>query len=229
MRAVALRSEEAEALASTPPRTVYERLRREILACDLLPGAPIYEQELADRFGVSKSPVREALLRLREQNLVEVQPRRGYRVKPISLKEVQEMYEMRLMYERTCVALAIEHATDAQIRQLKPLAKVKGEVDLRTWTKLNREYHVALASLCGNDRLAAVATEFIEQFDRLTYTSATRVRQPVRFDSFVEEHASILMSVAKRDKRRAQALIRDHIESSRARVLDALSDAHLIG
>ena len=70
-----------------PDLFVYTQLRREILSCDLAPGSKIFEQELAERLGVSKSPVREALLRLQEQNLVDVQPRSGYRVRPISLSE----------------------------------------------------------------------------------------------------------------------------------------------
>jgi DNA-binding GntR family transcriptional regulator len=73
--------------------SVLDQLRRDILSCELPPGVAIYEQELARRFGVSKSPVREALLRLQEHNLVEVRSRSGCGVRPISIIEAEEMYE----------------------------------------------------------------------------------------------------------------------------------------
>ena len=97
---------------------VYARLRDAILSCALAPGAQIHEQALAAQYKVSKSPIRDALLRLQEQSLVEVLPRRGYRVRPISVADAVEMYEMRELLERACVARAIDHASDAQLRAL---------------------------------------------------------------------------------------------------------------
>ena len=74
---------------------VHERMRAEILTCTLKPGSLVQENDLALRYGVSKSPVRDAFLRLSQQGLVEVLPRKGYRIKPISVADAAEMYEMR--------------------------------------------------------------------------------------------------------------------------------------
>ena len=74
---------------------------------------------------MSKSPVREALLRLQEQSLVEVQTRRGYRVRPISIVEAEEMYELRHLYERACLSRAVDHASDEQIRCLTELTMLR--------------------------------------------------------------------------------------------------------
>ena len=92
---------------------VYERLRSEILACTLRPGTQLQEKDLAEKYGVSKSPIRDALLRLQEQHLIEVLPRKGYRVTPIKMNEIGEMYEMRSILECSCVRRLIDEADDA--------------------------------------------------------------------------------------------------------------------
>ena len=75
--------------------SIYEQLRRDIVTCELPPGSAVYEQELAQRFGISKSPVRDALLRLQEQRLVEVRARSGYRIKSVSVAEAGEIWLKR--------------------------------------------------------------------------------------------------------------------------------------
>ena len=204
--------------------TVYDRLRDEILNCRIPPGAQIFEQDLANRFGMSKSPVREALLRLRQQGLVEVKARSGYRVSPMSVTEVNEMYEMRIMYETTCAALAIAHASEEEIGRLDVLRTAPKCNDIADWTALNRRFHMELAGICGNNRLARTATEFIDQFTRFTHVSLSRLRQPLRLDKLFDEHAAIVAAIRERDRRRAQSILKSHIETSRRRIIDALSD-----
>ena len=75
---------------------VYEKLRADILSCQLAPGDDMREQELAERYAVSRQPVREALLRLEREHLVTVQPRQGYRVNPISLADARDLLRFRL-------------------------------------------------------------------------------------------------------------------------------------
>ena len=97
---------------------VHERMRAEILACMLKPGSLVQENDLALRYGVSKSPVRDAFLRLAQQGLVDVLPRKGYRIKPISVADAAEMYEMRLLLERACIDRAVDEAPDATLAAL---------------------------------------------------------------------------------------------------------------
>ncbi len=89
---------------------VYENLRSDILTCRLAPGDDMREQELAERYAVSRQPVREALLRLEREHLVTVQPRQGYRVNPISLADARDLLRFRFALEPACVAEAIENA-----------------------------------------------------------------------------------------------------------------------
>ena len=88
---------------------IYDLLRADILACRLAPGDEMREQDLAERYEVSRQPVRDALLRLQREHLVTVQPRQGYRVTPISLSDARDLLRFRLALEPACVNGAIEN------------------------------------------------------------------------------------------------------------------------
>src|SRR6201996_6826461 len=105
---------------------VYESLRADILACRLAPGDDMGEQELAERYAVSRQPVREALLRLEREHLVTVQPRQGYRVNPISLSDARDLLRFRLALEPACVDEAIENAGDATLKALDKFRRFAG-------------------------------------------------------------------------------------------------------
>ena len=206
---------------------VHERMREEILSCALKPGALVQENDLAQRYGVSKSPVRDAFLRLEQQGLVEVLPRKGYRIKPISVADAAEMYEMRLLLERACITRAIDHAPDATLDALDIYRESARAADLPTWIAYNRAFHVAIAQAGGNVRLARTATHIIEEFDRLTWMSIAR------FDTgglaaLVGEHVALIDALQARDKRRALAVARSHVEEARDRLLDSLSNLAVV-
>lgn len=207
--------------------SIYHRLREDILFCRIPPGAQIFEQDLANRFGISKSPVREALLRLRQQGLVEVKARSGYRVTPVSVTKVNDMYEMRVMYETTCAALAIAHASDEDLDRLDEFRSAPECSDVSEWTALNRNFHITLASICGNDQLARTAIEFVTQFARFTYLSSSKMRR-FRVDNFVDDHVAIIAALRDRDRRRAQSVLKAHIEASRRRILHALASPPIV-
>jgi DNA-binding GntR family transcriptional regulator len=202
---------------------VYERIRDDILCCTLQPGSPLHEQALAQRFQVSKSPIRDALLRLQEQHLVDVLPRKGYRVRPVSLADAVELYEMRLLYERECALRAIDHAPDATLAALDAFRTGPRGRDMPKWIVYNRRFHLAVAAAAGNSRLQRAATEVIEQFDRLTYVGVHSAGEALDVRQFAAEHAAIVDALQGRDRRRAGALIRAHIEASRKRTLASLA------
>jgi GntR family transcriptional regulator, rspAB operon transcriptional repressor len=212
---------------------VYSRLRADILSCAMRPGTTFRERQLAERFNVSKTPVRDALIKLQEQNLVEVMPRRGYRVARISLTDARELYEMRLIFERAGISRTIDAAEDRVLEGLDAFRTLRGDITLQGWIEYNRRFHIALVSGCGNARLARTATEVIEQFDRMTYTSVTlaglaRGMNMVSMTDRLREHGAIIDAIQARDRRRAVALSREHIEGSRRRLLSALESASVV-
>ncbi len=207
--------------------SIFQQLRADILSCVLRPGSQLQERQLVERFQVSKSPIRDALMKLEEHNLIEVLPRKGYRVKPVSVADARELYELRQLLERECVAGLIENASPDVLSQLDQFRNMKGPLELSAWIAYNRSFHSYLAMHCGNSRLARLAKDVIEQFDRLTYVSVTS-RDELKLTDFNAEHGRIIDAIQRRDRRKALALIRDHVESSRRRVLEALENAAVV-
>lgn len=207
--------------------TVYHRLRSDILSCVLRPGSQLQEKQLCERYGVSKSPIRDAMLKLEELSLVEIMPRKGYRVRPISLTDARELYDLRLMLERECVTKAVEIASDVVLAALDRFRDVDGSMPLPEWIGYNRAFHGAVADASGNARLAHLTRQVLDQFDRLTTMSVSQ-SGPEGRSRFVAEHGGLIDALQRRDKRQALALSRDHAEGSRKRVFDALADLSIV-
>jgi DNA-binding GntR family transcriptional regulator len=198
---------------------VYENLRSDILTCRLAPGEEMREQELAERYSVSRQPVREALLRLEREHLVTVQPRQGYRVNPISLSDARDLLRFRLALEPACVAEAIENAADDSLKALDEFRRFAGNHE--DFIAYNRAFHSALAHASGNRRMAAALCDLIGQADRLVRVSVANVRghDPARL---VAEHVALIEAMQQRDGRTAARIIKAHISQTEKRVLPAL-------
>jgi DNA-binding GntR family transcriptional regulator len=198
---------------------VYESLRADILACRLAPGDDMREQELAERYAVSRQPVREALLRLAREHLVTVQPRQGYRVNPISLADARDLLRFRLALEPACVSEAIETAGDGVLKALDEYRAFSG--DHEAFIAYNRAFHSALAHASGNRRMAAALCDLIGQADRLVRVSVANVshHDPA---PLVAEHAALIDAMQSRDGRAATRIIKAHITQTEKRVLPAL-------
>jgi DNA-binding GntR family transcriptional regulator len=198
---------------------VYECLRADILTCRLAPGDDMREQELAERYAVSRQPVREALLRLQREHLVTVQPRQGYRVNPISLSDARDLLRFRFALEPACVAEAIENAADSVLAALDDFRRFAG--DHEEFIAYNRAFHAALAHASGNRRMAQALCDLIGQADRLVRVSVANVRDhdPTQL---VAEHVSLIEAMQRRDARSAARIIKAHISQTEKRVLPAL-------
>jgi DNA-binding GntR family transcriptional regulator len=198
---------------------VYESLRTDILTCRLAPGDDMREQELAERYAVSRQPIREALLRLAREHLVTVQPRQGYRVNPISLSDARDLLRFRFALEPACVAEAIENASDTTLRALDAYRRFAG--DHEAFIAYNRSFHFALAHASGNRRMAASLCDLIGQADRLVRVSVANVRHhdPA---PLVAEHIALIKAMQQRDGRTAARIIKAHIAQTEKRVLPAL-------
>src|SRR4051812_20485201 len=108
--------------------SVYRALRHAILTCEFQPGQELREQALAERYRVSRSPIRDSLLRLEQERLVTVLPRQGYRVNPISIRDVDELFGLRLIIAPACAAEAAQ-ADDEAVHQLDQFRQPAETVD----------------------------------------------------------------------------------------------------
>ena len=207
---------------------VYGRIRADILACVLTPGALIQEKDLAARYNVSKSPVRDALLRLQEQGLIEVMPRKGYRVRPISLADARELYETRILLEKACIKRAIEEASDKDLTALDQFRTAGSSESLAEWVAYNREFHRTIAQLSGNARLTKMAQEVIDQFDRLTFVGVSTAPSGASSEKLVKEHCGIIDAIQVRDKTKAARLINAHVMKSQKRLFAVLENPPIV-
>jgi DNA-binding GntR family transcriptional regulator len=177
------------------------------------------EQELAERYAVSRQPVREALARLAREHLVTVHPRQGYRVNPISLSDARDLLRFRLALEPACVAEAIDNAGNDVLEALDQFRRFSG--DHEAFIAYNRAFHTALAYASGNRRMAAALCDLIGQADRLVRVSLVNVRghDPKKL---VAEHVALIEAMQRRDRRAAARIIKSHISQTEKRVLPAL-------
>jgi DNA-binding GntR family transcriptional regulator len=206
---------------------VHEQIRADILSCALLPGSSVYENELAQRYNVSKSPVRDALLRLQEHGLVEVLPRKGYRICPISIADAHDLYEMRVLLEKSSVRRACDEASDDQLVSLDKFREVD-DGDLVHWVMYNRLFHKSIAELSGNTRMAKITCEVIDQFDRLTFVGVSNTKKIASGERFVSEHREIIDALQSRDRSKATRLIVKHIQKSRKRLFSVLENPQIV-
>ncbi|MAW46835.1 MAG: GntR family transcriptional regulator [Rhodospirillales bacterium] len=206
---------------------VYDQIRADILSCALIPGSTVYENELAQRYNVSKSPVRDALLRLQEHGLVEVLPRKGYRICPISIADAHDLYEMRVLLEKSSVGRACDEASHEQLVSLDKFREVD-DGDLAHWVMYNRLFHKSIAELSGNTRMAKITCEVIDQFDRLTFVGVSNTNKIASGERFVSEHCEIIDALQSRDRSKATSLIMKHIQKSRKRLFAVLENPQIV-
>lgn len=199
---------------------IYGAIRADILDCRLAPGAELREHALAGQYAVSKSPVREALLRLERDRLVSVRPRQGYRVAPVSVEAARDLLRFRAVLEPACAAAAAREASGAARAELAALARFDPAGE--PFTAYNRRFHAALAAASGNRAMAEAARDLVGQSDRLVLASlgTIRGRDPQRL---VAEHAAIAAAIGERDARRAERLARAHLVAAERRILEALA------
>lgn len=204
--------------------SVYAALKDDIIACRLMPGTELREPEIAARYSVGRSPLREALLRLEAEGLVVIVPRQYCRVAPISLRDAADMFGLRRVLEPEAARLVARTADDAARTRL--LAVAAGD-EAADFIDDNRRFHCTLASLAPNRRLGASCIEIIEQSDRLVRVSLAQIegRRP---DLLIGEHRVIADAVVRGDARTAARLLRAHIDAAETRVLSALRRAAVI-
>jgi DNA-binding GntR family transcriptional regulator len=201
---------------------IYEQLRADILECRLSPGAEIREGELALRFGVSKSPVRDALMHLQREGLVLTLPRQGYRVSSVSLADVDDMFHLRAALERACMERIVRHATDEQLKTLDRFRRFDAAEWAGGFIEYNRSFHRALAELGRNARMRDHLTDLIDQMERVVRVSVANVKKGDP-QTVVREHGALVDALQARQTRKAERLAERHIAAAGKRVSTAIS------
>jgi len=195
--------------------SAYEVIKRRILTCAFKPGDRINEVAVSELIGLGRTPVHQALDRLRLEGMVEVIPRKGVIVKPVIGKEVSQIADIRALNETYCARLAAERADLADIRSLRQIvADAKAAIaakDVEAMMTLDREFHLRLARASRNDELAEIIRNLNERSLRFWFISFTSDHHR----SFQRQHQAILDAVARHDGDAAERAMRAHIDAFR--------------
>lgn len=193
---------------------VYERIRKKVLDSELAPGSQILEQELAVMLGVSRTPVREAVIRLHNEGLLEIIPRHGVRIVPIAVSDMREIYDVLISLEpRAAELLALRGASPKELRQLEVCSERMTDAlardEMEEWALADEEFHLGIVRLSGNRRLADIVLNCWDQVHRARYFTL-RLRKHPHPSKSIEEHYEIIEAIRRGDAKAASEIYRRH-------------------
>ena len=201
----------------------YQHLRSEILECQLMPGTRLTESGTLERLSLGKTPVREALQRLVNDNLMVVIPRHGYEVAPISLRDVEEVFGLRTIIEPQAVVMAIGKLEKKTLKHLHQLARTgydpQSQKSIQAFQQANTEFHSIIAKASGNRRLAGIVESCLAESRRLIQFGM--LIQP-RSEEATHEHEDLLHALEQKDKQAAMEISIRQIQASKQMVLQSL-------
>lgn len=205
----------------------YEEMRRRILANEMPAGAQYLEQELATLLDMSRTPVREALIRLAEDGLVAVRPRHGARVLPISIADMREIYELLTELEalaaRKVAGRGLSKGDLAEMDQaVAAMDRALAAKDLDTWAENDERFHRLLIELAGNARLVASVGTLAGQAHRVRMQTLRQRPLPVASN---RDHAALVDAIRRRDVAAADRIHRRHRETAGTMLLKLLEKA----
>jgi len=207
----------------------YGRLKSDILENRLSPGLMIPEPEVAQGLGMSRTPVREALITLQSEGLVELVPRRGVRILPISPKDMREIYELLTLLEPEAAADLAERANKKSTIEVlenctAEMEQALGENDLDRWAKADDAFHRELLRAKGNQRLAMFVNTLFDQAHRARMVTLRLRALPWQS---TKEHRSILTAISRGNANEARLIFRRHRQRAAKELLGVLEQSRL--
>jgi DNA-binding GntR family transcriptional regulator len=189
----------------------YHRIKEKIITLELGPSSVIDEQALMKELGLGRTPIREALQRLDAEGLVHIVPRRGMFVTDISITDLQEIFEVRIVLAGFCARLAAERIIAPQIDQMETVLQDLEHVqsgDSKALMEIDRRFQRLLCQAAGNEFLAEALNRLYDLSLRLWYLVLPRLGE-VR--AAIEQHRQVLEALKAKDAAQAEALIQEHI------------------
>ena len=203
--------------------TAYDLIKNDIVTCAFDPGQFIAQAELAEKYAVGMTPVREALRRLAQEGFVRAVPRMGYIVSQITPQDIHEIFELRLVLEgaslRLAASRALENALDLIAQSANYTYTFKERQSYISFLNHNANFHISIAASTGNQRLALMVAKVMDELTRVFHLgldlrdSAEEMRR---------DHQALVEALRKRDPDLAEQRVRAEILLSRDRILEAL-------
>lgn len=202
-----------------------DRLRHMIVEGELAPGEKLAEKELCEQFGVSRTPLREAMKVLATEGLVRLTPNRGCTVARLTLADLDEAFPIMGALEALSGELACQHITDAELDRIQELhdrmVRRYEAGALRDYFKLNEQIHEMILDAARNPTLAQMQLSLSGRVRRARYMANM---SPARWRKAVDEHEKILEALKARDAKRLAVLLKEHLANKLQTVKDALTE-----
>lgn len=199
---------------------VFNTLRQAILTGELKPGERLMEIHLANRLGVSRTPIREAIRKLELEGLVTMIPRRGAEVAQITEKSMNDVLEVRRALDALCVELACERITQEKLEELKAACddfeKAVKTKDVKKIAQADVILHDIIVEATGNQRLIQMVNNLSEQMYRYRFEY---IKDSEQHENLVEEHRIIYESLVKKDKETASSAAKLHIDNQKKAII----------
>lgn len=201
----------------------YDRIRRDIISCVIMPGSEISETQLCTQYKLGKAPVRVALTKLSHDGLVRAIPRRGYRVVPVTLKDIHDVFELRLMLEPVAARMAAGKVNTQRLRMYDEVCRAGYQPgDAKStgrFLEANKAFHVTIAQATENARLAGAIEHLLDEMTRLLHLGLGLRKGSQEMQ---HEHKTLVKALARGDGETAERICREQIEASRNMVLSAI-------
>ncbi len=203
----------------------YLDLRRLILENGLSVGRQYMEQEVAELLDMSRTPTREALIRLANEGLVEIRPRHGMRIKPVSRDDMREIYEVLTALESQAAALAAQRGlSDPEVEALRQavadMDTALAADDREAWAEADERFHRLLVDYSNNQRLVATVATCIDQSHRVRMMTLRMRPKPVDSN---QDHRAVVEAIARGDADTARRVHRTHREKSGSMLIELLT------
>jgi DNA-binding GntR family transcriptional regulator len=198
----------------------YDSIKSAIICLDLAPGQEVTEAQLVTRFDYGKASIRNALLRLSQEGLVRALPRRGYEIAPLTLQDIKNIFDVRILLERESVRKAAGKLTQGQIERIKKLNKVRyhpgNSESVNQFLMANQAIHVLIAEASGNEKLAGLVANIFDDMTRaihfgLLNSDSSKVIQ--------HGHHEILEALVAGNAEEAERLVLAEVENFRKLIL----------
>jgi len=202
-----------------------DRLKAAILSGELKPGDPLVERQLAAQYGVSKTPVREALRSLVSSRLVVARGYKAMVVQPLSSEVIEDVFQLRLRLEPWAAELSTRHRTPRWLSELDAVLKraeeAAAEKDLPSASKANREFHRLIYAQSGN----ALLVDMLDQLqDLMAFISVNLWKHRTAWHDEAGEHHDVVAALAAGDEQAVNAGMRRHLKESQRRVSGMFAD-----
>lgn len=205
---------------------VYEYISESIKDGSLKPGDKINEQHLSDKLNVSRTPVREALIQLAAEGLLDAEPRRGFRVKPLILEEAKDLYQLIGHLDAMAATLALADITKTDLDQMRRLQSEMRDAieaqDFERYYKLQIEFHNVYLRKCNNKQLIIMLEQLKLRFIKRGYSDSDSDRLNEIFNETNAQHTKIIELFESRDARALEIFLKEKHWSMDYAVLDVL-------